>query len=136
MSKRIILKKLTQKVEESKGTSLAATSTPDTKWIVIQEKCPRDEVPNVTSGKMSSKGKEVMPPPEAKKKARSMARPNEVANMAVTRLVVPGEVTSANPIATLGPRVTILRCPATVEKLLEAVIPPFDKEEVEKLDLD
>ena len=93
-------------------------------------------MPDISPSEAGSKGKEALPLPEAKKKARSMARPSEVANMAVTRLVVPGEVTSANPIATLGPRVTILRCPATVEKLLEAVIPPFDKEEVEKLDLD
>ena len=71
MSKRIILKKLTQKVEESKGASSAVTSTHAGKGFVIQEKCPRDEVPNVTSGKMSSKGKEAMPPPEAKKKAKS-----------------------------------------------------------------
>ena len=48
--------------------------------------------------------------------------------------MVPGEGTSANPVAILGPKVTILRSSITVEKLFEAVIPPFDKEEVEKLE--
>ena len=88
MSKRIILKKLTQKVVPSKGTSLAATSTPDTKWIVIQEKCPRDEALDVTPGEMGSKEKEVMPPPKAKK-AHSM--PSKVAIIEVTQPVAPGK---------------------------------------------
>ena len=56
--------------------------------------------------------------------------------MGVAWPVVPGEGTSANLVAALGLKVTILRSFATVEKLLEAVIPPFDKEKVEKLDLE
>ena len=47
-----------------------------------------------------------------------------------------GESTSTNPVVTLGPKVTMLRSSATAEKILEAVIPSFDMEEVDKLELD
>ena len=47
-----------------------------------------------------------------------------------------GEGTSASPGTALEPRASMLRSPSTEEKLLEGMIPPLDKEEVEKLDLD
>ena len=50
--------------------------------------------------------------------------------------MVVGEGTSANPVAALGPRAIMLRSSAMAKKLLKAVIPPFDKKEVEKLELD
>ena len=89
MWQRINLKKLAQKVEESKGASSAAKLTPTAKGIVIREKCPRDEAPDVTPGEMGSKGKEVMPPPKAKKKAKST--PNEAVIMEAPRPVAPRE---------------------------------------------
>ena len=63
------------------------------------------------------------------KKAKST--PSEVA-----RPVAPREGIWANPVAALGPKVTMLRSAATTEKILKACIPPFDKEEVDKLELD
>ena len=65
------MKKLTQKVEESKVVSLAAMLTPAAKGIVIREKCLRDEVLVVTPNETGFKGKEAMPPPKAKKKVKS-----------------------------------------------------------------
>ena len=47
-----------------------------------------------------------------------------------------GEGTSANLVAALGPKVTMLKNSVIVEQILEACIPPFDKEEVDKLELD
>ncbi|GFZ09190.1 hypothetical protein Acr_20g0009980 [Actinidia rufa] len=92
MSKRINLKKLAQKGEESKGESSTV------KRVVVGEKCPEelsDTFPN-KKGKSTPVAKEKEPRPKA----------------------------------------TMLRSSTTAEKLLESVIPPFDKEEVEKLDLD
>ncbi|GFS34366.1 hypothetical protein Acr_00g0033590 [Actinidia rufa] len=60
--------------------------------------------------------------------------PSKEVNKAASKVVV-GEGTSAKPIAALGPRATMLRNSTTTKKLLEAVIPPFDKEEAEKLEL-
>ena len=107
------MKKLAQKVEESKGASSAAMSTLATQGIVIQKKCPRDEAPDVTPDEMGSKGKEAMPLPKAKKKAK--ATPSEAAIREVTRAVAPGEGISANPVVALGPKVTMLRSAATAE---------------------
>ena len=70
--------------------------------IIIQEKCSRVEAPNVTPREMGSEGKEVMPLPKAKKKAKSM--PSEAVIMEVTRLVALGEGTSVDPIVSLGPK--------------------------------
>ena len=107
-------------MEEFKGASSAATSTPAMKGIIIQEKRIRDEVPDVTPGKMVSKGKEVMPPLEDKKKAKST--PSEAEVMEITRPVAPGEGTSSNPIVALGLKVTKECChgrktPRVVSKL-------------------
>ncbi|GFS44210.1 hypothetical protein Acr_00g0089120 [Actinidia rufa] len=53
MSRRISLKKLTQKVGESKGDSSAVKSTPTAEGVVIGEKCPRE----VSDTSPSKKGK-------------------------------------------------------------------------------
>ena len=47
-----------------------------------------------------------------------------------------GEGTSANPGDVLGLNASMLENPVVAEKLLEGAIPPFDREEVGKLDLD
>ncbi|GFZ18386.1 hypothetical protein Acr_27g0001250 [Actinidia rufa] len=72
----------------------------------------------------------------AKKKARSKTTAIVEASIGVTRLVALRKGTSANLVAALGPKVTMLRSSTTVEKILEAIIRPFDKEEVDKLELD
>ncbi|GFZ03495.1 hypothetical protein Acr_16g0001190 [Actinidia rufa] len=115
MSKRINLTNLAKKVEEkkgkktdkSKGMCSAMTSALPTKGIIIREKHQRDE-------------------------AKSM--PNEAAIVAA-RPMAPREGTSVNPVAALGLRVTMLRSAATADKIPEACIPPFDKEKVDKLEL-
>ena len=93
-------------MEESKGVSSVAMS-PTAKGIIIWEKCPRDKVRDVTLGEMGSKGKEAMPLPEAKKKAKF--KPSEMAIMEVTRPVAPREGTLANPVVALGLKVTMLK---------------------------
>ena len=73
-----------------------------------------------------------MPIPEPKK-AKFM--PSK-AVIVVARPVALGKGTLVNPVPVLGPKVTMLRSVAIDEKILEACIPPFDKEEVDKLELD
>ena len=67
-------------------------------------------------GEMGSKGKEAMPLPEAKKKAKST--PREAAIMEITRPMALGEGTSANPVVALGPKVTMLRSAAMAKNSL------------------
>ncbi|GFZ18347.1 hypothetical protein Acr_27g0000860 [Actinidia rufa] len=112
MSKRLSLKNLTQNLEESKGGSSVKKSTLAKGWSLAR----------------SIIGESLMPRPVTKP-------PSKEANK-VTSAAAVEEGTSANPVATLGPKVTMLRSSSTVEKLLKAVIPPFDKEEVDKLELD
>ena len=142
MSKRITFSKLAKKVEEkkskkaeeSKNVSSNVKSTPPTKGIVIREKCKRDDVPITSPQKASYKGKEAMSVPEHKK-AKSKSMPSELETV-LARPASPGEGTSTNPMATLGPKVTILRSAALTKKILEAHITHFDKNEVDKLELD
>ncbi|GFZ17514.1 ubiquitin carboxyl-terminal hydrolase-related protein [Actinidia rufa] len=131
---KISLKKLDQMGEGSKGSSPSAKSTPTAKGIVVGDKCPRDEVPDISPSKKGSKGKGAIPPPEAKKAAKSTTT-SSVAASRRTPIVAPGEGTSASPDGVLGPQASMLENPVVAEKLLEGVIPPVDKEEVEKLDL-
>ncbi|XP_057482144.1 uncharacterized protein LOC130769038 isoform X2 [Actinidia eriantha] len=136
MSKKISWKKLAQMVEGSKGASSAVKSTPVAKWVVIG---PRDEVPNISpsnKGKSTSDAKKKGPisPLEEKRKGSSvkaLAKAKALSNKAAA-----GEGTSANPGAVLGPKASMLGNPTVAEKFLEGVIPPSDKEEVEKLGLD
>ncbi|GFY85266.1 hypothetical protein Acr_04g0000040 [Actinidia rufa] len=75
-----------------------------------------------------------MPPLEAKKK--KVMKPRRTGSMGAKPVLAPKEGTSANPDHVLWPIASILENPSVAEKLLEGVIPPLDKEEVEKLDLD
>ena len=54
----------------------------------------------------------------------------------VVTVVVVGEGTSANLGVVFGPKASMLKNIAVVKKLMEGVIPPADKEKVEKLDMD
>ncbi|GFS32088.1 hypothetical protein Acr_00g0020750 [Actinidia rufa] len=49
MSKRISLKKISQKVEEAKGMNVVTKSTPATKRVVIRKKRLREEASNVSA---------------------------------------------------------------------------------------
>ncbi|GFY87075.1 hypothetical protein Acr_05g0007140 [Actinidia rufa] len=106
MSKRISLKKVAQKVEESKGVGLAKKSTPTTKGVVIDEKRSRDEASNISLSEAKSKGKEALLPPVAKK-AKS-ATSSAPATKGVKQALAPEEGTLENPRNTLGPRASML----------------------------
>ncbi|GFS38320.1 hypothetical protein Acr_00g0056790 [Actinidia rufa] len=110
-ARRISLKKLAQKVGELKGESSAMKST---------------SVKGVDKGAMS--------PMATQKKAtwKFIEQPSkEVASKVATR-----EDAFANLVVALGPKVTMLRSSATEKKILEAVIPSYDKVEMDKLELD
>ncbi|GFY95443.1 hypothetical protein Acr_10g0008280 [Actinidia rufa] len=135
MAKRINLKKLTQKVEESKGTSSSAKSTPAAKGVVFQEKRPRGEVSDISPSWAKSKGKEALPQPAAKK-AKTLATSNAPMIKGAKPAMAPREGTSANPGTTLGPEASMLGNPSMAEKILAGVILHANKEKVDKLSLD
>ena len=98
------------------------------KGITIGEKCPRGKTPDTTptkKGKMAFDAKKKGPisPPKDKKRAT----PTQAANKGETFVAAPGEGTSSNPGAILGPRASMLESPLMVEKILGGVIPPADK---------
>ncbi|GFY95447.1 hypothetical protein Acr_10g0008320 [Actinidia rufa] len=133
MSKKISLKKLALMAGGSKGAS------PAIKGVIIGEKCPQDEMPNITpnkKGKMASdaKKKGTMSPLDDKKKATSKYR--ATSSKGETSAVALKEGTSAYPGVVLGLNASILENPITAKKLLEGVIPPIDEEEVGRMDLD
>ncbi|PSS08050.1 Transporter MCH1 [Actinidia chinensis var. chinensis] len=73
-------------------------SHPIAKGVVIHEKRPRDEVPNISPSKKGkiaddSKGKDAMPPPEPKKKMTKSSK----ATSRGTPIVTPKEGTSTHP---------------------------------------
>ncbi|GFY97531.1 hypothetical protein Acr_12g0000720 [Actinidia rufa] len=68
-----------------------------------------------------------------KKKVTSSSKAPTTPTVASSR---PGEGTSANLGTVLGPTASILGSPSVAERLLQGVIPPADKEKVEKLTLD
>ena len=53
-----------------------------------------------------------------------------------TSAATPGEGTSANPGIVMGHKASMLGSPSMVEKILEGVIPPTDKEKMKKPTLD
>ena len=73
MSKRISLAKLTKKIKEKKDKEGSKAATLSTKGVVIWKKRPQEEAFDsspVKKGKFDdSKGKEAMPPLEAKNKS-------------------------------------------------------------------
>ena len=133
MSRRISLKKLAQKVEESKGESSVTKSKLVAKGVVIGEKRPRDGVSPILLSEVRSKGKEALPPPTAKK-AKSVTSSTPTTK-GTRPTMAPGEGTSTNPDNALGPRATMLGSLSVAEKILSGVILPVDKEKVDKLSL-
>ena len=104
-----------------------------TKGITIGEKRSRGETPN-KKGKMTSNAKKkgsILPPKDKKRATLTQATKKWE-----TSATAPGEGTSANFGAVLGPRASMLGSPSVVENILGEVIPPFDKENMDKLTLD
>ncbi|GFZ09596.1 hypothetical protein Acr_21g0001950 [Actinidia rufa] len=136
MSKRISFKKLGEKLEKLKNGSSSGIPAP-AKGLVIGEKHAEENLASSASkrGKVDdgSKGKRVDREPEGKKKATSPTNAPTTPATASSRL---GEGTSATIGAALGPTASILGSPSVAEKLLRGMIPPADKEKVEKLTLD
>ena len=136
MSSRITLSKLSKKVGPRKKASKSnarsvVISTLPTKGIIIREKRSREDAPFTSLDEASSQGKKAMPIPEPKK-GKPMPKETTIITM---RPMAPGEGTLVNPMAALAPKVTLLKNSAIVEKILEACILPFYKEEVDKLEL-
>ncbi|GFS43542.1 hypothetical protein Acr_00g0085660 [Actinidia rufa] len=145
MSKRISFKKISEKLgksaDVSSGTSVLA------KGVVIGEKRAGESITSSPSkkGKANdgSKGKGVDSGPEGKKKATSSSKAPATPTAASSRL---GEGNSANlgtvpgPKASqgfyLGPQGFYLGQPVCGREVAAGVIPPTDKEKVEKLTLD
>ncbi|GFS37718.1 hypothetical protein Acr_00g0053620 [Actinidia rufa] len=104
---------------------------------VIGEKRPRKDFASSPSKKGKvvdhSKGKEVAPTPEAKKKA---TRHGDMACSRVTSSPKPVEGTSTNLSTALGPIASILGSLSMAEKILRGVILPTVKEKMEKHTLD
>ncbi|GFZ12863.1 hypothetical protein Acr_23g0012480 [Actinidia rufa] len=134
MSKRVSFKKISEKLWKMAGAS-SGTPAP-AKAVVIGDKRPGESITSSPSKKGKaddgSKGKGVSIAPEAKKKTSSSKAPT-VPAAASPR---PGEGSSTNLGTVLGPTASILGSPSVAEKLLRGVIPPADKEKVEKLTLD
>ena len=136
MFKRICLRKLSEKVEKSKsGGSIVGPF--QAKGVVIGEKRPREG----PSSSPSKKGKAADSPKE--KKTASTPEPKKKASIGddavysgATPSSKPGEGSSPNLGTVLGSGVSIMGSPSIAEKILRGVIPPTDKEKVEKLTLD
>ncbi|GFY88794.1 hypothetical protein Acr_06g0007340 [Actinidia rufa] len=135
MSKRVSFKKIGEKLGKVAGASSGAP-TP-AKGVIIGEKRPGESITSSPSKKEKvddgSKGKGVVIGPEGKKKATSSGKAPTPPATASPR---PGEGSSANLGTILGPTASMLGSPSVAEKLLRGVIPPADKEKVEKLTLD
>ncbi|GFZ13018.1 hypothetical protein Acr_23g0014030 [Actinidia rufa] len=135
MSKRVSFKKIGEKLGKSAGAS-SGTPVP-AKGVVIGEKWARESIASSPSKKGKaddgSKGKGVGIGPEGKKKATSSSKASTTPATTSPR---PGEGSSANLGTVLGPTASMLGSPSVAEKLLQGVIPPADKEKVEKLTLD
>ncbi|GFZ08937.1 hypothetical protein Acr_20g0007450 [Actinidia rufa] len=117
-----------------KGEPKSTTSA--VKGMVIIEKSPRDEMPNISPLKKGkqvayAKKKGLMPPPEEKKKgpaAKAPAKSKTMSSQAAAPTAVPGEGTSANLGVDLGPNASILENPEVADKLLQGLILPADQE--------
>ncbi|GFZ19989.1 hypothetical protein Acr_28g0006940 [Actinidia rufa] len=133
--RRVSFKKIGEKLGKAAGASSGALIP--AKGLIIGEKRPRESITSLPSkkGKVDdgSKGKGVVIGPEGKKKATSSSKAPTPPAIASPR---PGEGSSANLGTVLGPTTFMLGSPSVAEKLLRGVIPPADKEKVEKLTLD
>ncbi|GFZ10805.1 hypothetical protein Acr_22g0002030 [Actinidia rufa] len=134
MSKKVSFKKIGEKLGKTTGTN-SGTPVP-AKGVVIGEKWPRESITSSPSKKGKaddgSKGKGISAAPEAKKKTSASKTPT-IPTAASPR---PGEGSSANLGTVPGPTTFMLGSPSVAKKLLRGVIPPADKEKVEKLTLD
>ncbi|GFZ11055.1 hypothetical protein Acr_22g0004530 [Actinidia rufa] len=108
--KRLSLKKIGEKVAQSKGGNSVTR-------------------PTLAKGM----GNEATSAPETKKKS---AHPGDVTCSRATPSPRLGDGTSTNLGTALGPSASILSNSSVVEKLLRGVNPPADKEKMEKLTLD
>ncbi|GFS39304.1 hypothetical protein Acr_00g0062160 [Actinidia rufa] len=106
-----------------------APLTPAAKGVVVGEKCPKEEVPDILPSK-DLNGKGAMPLPEAKQKAKSKATSSVAVSKGAKSVAAPREGTSAKPGDILGPNASMMENLAVAEKLLEGLIPPFDRKEV------
>ncbi|GFY97885.1 hypothetical protein Acr_12g0004260 [Actinidia rufa] len=135
MSKRVSFKKIGEKLGKAAGAS-SGTPTP-AKGVVIGEKRVGESITSSSSKKGKdddgSKGKRVDIGPEGKKKASSSSKASAAPTVVPSH---PGEGTSAHLGAFPGPTPSILGSQSVVERLLRGVIPPADKEKVDKLTLD
>ncbi|GFS40550.1 hypothetical protein Acr_00g0069250 [Actinidia rufa] len=135
MSKRVSFKKIGEKLGKAAG---ASSGTPaSAKGVVIGEKRAGESITSSPSKKGKaddgSKGKGVDIGPEGKKKASSSSKASAIPTVVPSR---PGEGTSTHLGAVPGPTPSILGSPSIAERLLRGVIPPADKEKVDKLTLD
>ncbi|GFY87156.1 hypothetical protein Acr_05g0007950 [Actinidia rufa] len=135
MSKRVSFKKIGEKLGKAAGAS-SGTPAP-AKGVVIGEKRAGESITSSPSKKAKaddgSKGEGVFIGPEGKKKASSSSKTSAAPTVVPSR---PGEGTSAHLGAVPGPTPSILGSPSITERLLQGVIPPTDKEKVDKLTLD
>ncbi|GFS34946.1 hypothetical protein Acr_00g0036920 [Actinidia rufa] len=123
---------------EARETAGASSGTPvPAKGVVIGDKRAGESITSSPSKKGKaddgSKGKGVDSGPEGKKKATSSSKASAAPTATSS---CPGEGTSANLGTVPGPTPSILGSPSVAERLLWGVIPPADKEKVEKLTLD
>ncbi|GFZ08215.1 hypothetical protein Acr_20g0000230 [Actinidia rufa] len=135
MSKRVSFKKIGEKLGKSAG---ASSGTPvSAKGVVIGEKRAGESITSSPNkrGKADdgSKGKGVDIGLEGKKKATSSSKASAAPTVIPSP---PGEGTLAHLSAVPGPTPFILGSPSVAEELLWGVIPPADKEKVDKLTLD
>ncbi|GFS42832.1 hypothetical protein Acr_00g0081950 [Actinidia rufa] len=135
MSKRVSFKKIGEKLGKAADAS-SGTPAP-AKGVVIGEKRAGESITSSPSKKGKaddgSKGKGVDIGPEGKKKASSSSKASAAPTVVPSR---PGEGTSVHLGAVPGPTPSILGSPSVAERLLRRVIPPTDKEKVDKLTLD
>ncbi|GFY91030.1 hypothetical protein Acr_07g0012260 [Actinidia rufa] len=135
MSKRVSFKNIGEKLRKAAGAS-SGTPAP-ANGVVIGEKRARESITSSPSKKAKaddgSKGKGVDIGPEGKKKASSSSKTSAAPTVVPSH---PKEGTSAYLGAILGSAPSILGSPSVSERLLRGVIPPADKEKVDKLTLD
>ncbi|GFY92423.1 hypothetical protein Acr_08g0008190 [Actinidia rufa] len=134
-----LLRWLGGRLARSSGRLRVRAREPPTpaKEVVIGEKRAGESITSSPSKKAKaddgSKGKGVDIGPEGKKKASSLSKTLAAPTVVPSR---PGEGTSAHHGAVPGPAPSILDSPSVAERLLRGVIPPTDKEKVDKLTLD
>ncbi|GFY88797.1 hypothetical protein Acr_06g0007370 [Actinidia rufa] len=134
MSKRVSFKKIGEKLGKAAGAS-SGTPAP-AKGVVIGEKRAGESITSSPNKKAKdddgSKGKGVNIGPEGKKKASSSSKTSAAPTVVPSR---PGEGTSAHLGTVRAPRL-LSWAARLLQKVCWGVIPPADKEKVEKLTLD